>query len=81
MEMEYFSISMFRFKRVLIHLRGVKRMWTAQKINNKVREGEVYYASDEVIAQARLKGWEAMAAKALEDLLAFWTNPPRRRIQ
>jgi hypothetical protein len=37
--------------------------------------------TEEVIAQARLKGWEAMAAKALEDLLAFWTNPPRRRIR
>ena len=38
----------------------------------KEMEGEVYYPSDEVIAQANAKDWDAMAANALKDPLAFW---------
>ena len=45
---------------------------TNNKANNNVMEGEVYYPSEEVIAQARLKDWDAMAAKALADLEGFW---------
>jgi len=46
----------------------------AIKGNGSVKEleGEVYYPSDEVMAQARLKDWDALAAKALTDLEGFW---------
>jgi acetyl-CoA synthetase len=37
-------------------------------------EGEVYYPSEEVIAQARLKDWEALAEKARKDLQGFWAD-------
>ncbi|MFM8323120.1 MAG: acetate--CoA ligase, partial [Chloroflexota bacterium] len=37
-------------------------------------EGEVYYPSQEVIEQARLKDWEATAALAEQDLQAFWAR-------
>ena len=35
-------------------------------------EGEVFYPSEEVIAQARLKEWETLAEKASKDLEGFW---------
>ncbi len=34
--------------------------------------GEVYYPSEEVIAQARVKDWDALAEKAQKDPQAFW---------
>lgn len=44
------------------------------KANGEVREmeGEVYYPSEDVIAQARLKDWDEVAARALKDPQAFW---------
>jgi acetyl-CoA synthetase len=43
---------------------------------NKVQEmdGEVFYPSEEVIAQARLKDWDALAEKAHKDLQGFWAD-------
>jgi len=38
----------------------------------KEMEGEVYYPSDQVVAQANAKDWDAMAEKALKDPQAFW---------
>jgi len=38
----------------------------------KEMEGEVYYPSEQVIAQANAKDWDAMAEKALKDPAAFW---------
>ena len=35
-------------------------------------EGEVFYPSPEVVAQARVKDWDALAARAAEDLEGFW---------
>ena len=35
-------------------------------------EGEVFYPSSEVIAQARVKDWDALARKASGDLEGFW---------
>jgi len=35
-------------------------------------EGEVVYPSSEVIAQARVKDWDALAGKASQDLEGFW---------
>ncbi len=37
-----------------------------------VLEGEVFYPSAEVIANARAKDWDALARKAREDLEGFW---------
>jgi acetyl-CoA synthetase len=37
-------------------------------------EGEVYYPSEQVVAQARLKDWEALAEKAGRDLEGFWAE-------
>jgi acetyl-CoA synthetase len=39
---------------------------------NKEMEGEVYYPSEQVVAQANAKDWDAMAEKALKDPSAFW---------
>jgi len=36
-------------------------------------EGEVFYPSPEVLAQARVKDWDALARKAHDDLLGFWS--------
>ena len=36
--------------------------------------GDVYFPSEDVIAQARLKDWDALAAKADKDLEAFWAT-------
>ncbi len=41
---------------------------------NKQMEGEVYYPSEEVVAQARLKDWDALAEKAGKDLQGFWAD-------
>ena len=38
----------------------------------KEMEGEVYYPSEQVVAQANAKDWDAMAEKALKDPQAFW---------
>ncbi|HSG42766.1 MAG TPA: acetate--CoA ligase, partial [Anaerolineales bacterium] len=38
----------------------------------KEMDGEVYYPSDEVVAQANAKDWDEMAEKALKDPQAFW---------
>jgi len=35
-------------------------------------EGEVFYPSPEIVQQARVKDWEAVARRASEDLEAFW---------
>jgi acetyl-CoA synthetase len=35
-------------------------------------EGEVFYPSEEVITQARLKDWDSLAEKATKDLQGFW---------
>lgn len=35
-------------------------------------EGDVYYPSDEIVAQANARDWDAMAASALKDPQAFW---------
>ena len=40
----------------------------------KEMEGEVYYPSEEVISQARLKDWDALAEKAGKDLQGFWAD-------
>ncbi len=40
----------------------------------KQMEGEVFYPSQDVIAQARLKDWDALAAKAQNDLQGFWAD-------
>ena len=34
--------------------------------------GEVYFPSKEVVEQARLKDWDALARKASKDPQAFW---------
>jgi acetyl-CoA synthetase len=39
---------------------------------NKEMEGEVYYPSEQVVAQANAKDWDAMAEKALKYPQAFW---------
>ncbi len=36
--------------------------------------GEVYYPSEEVIARARVKDWEAMYKASIEDPQAFWAK-------
>ncbi len=48
----------------------------ATKINGSVKEmdGEVYYPSEEVVAQAILKDWDATSASALKDPQAFWAK-------
>jgi acetyl-CoA synthetase len=35
-------------------------------------EGDVYYPTAEVVAQARVKDWDALARKAHDDLEGFW---------
>ena len=37
-------------------------------------DGEVYYPTPEVVAQARVKDWDALAKTALADPLAFWAK-------
>jgi len=37
-------------------------------------EGEVFYPSPEVVAQARVKDWDALARSALADPVAFWAK-------
>ena len=45
--------------------------------NKKQMEGDVYYPSEEVVAQARLKDWDALAEKAHKDLQGFWADEAR----
>jgi len=40
----------------------------------KEMEGDVYYPSEEIVAQARLKDWDALAEKAGKDLQGFWAD-------
>lgn len=40
----------------------------------KEMEGEVYYPSEQVVAGARLKDWDALAEKAEKDLEGFWAD-------
>jgi acetyl-CoA synthetase len=40
-------------------------------------EGDVYYPSQQVIEQAIVKDWEAMAGKASQDLAGFWEEQAR----
>ena len=40
----------------------------------KEMEGEVYYPSEDVIAQARLKDWDALSERADKDLQGFWAG-------
>ncbi|MBI3242144.1 MAG: acetate--CoA ligase [Chloroflexi bacterium] len=43
--------------------------------NNKPQlEGDVYFPSEEVIAQATIKDWEALAERAGKDLAGFWAE-------
>ena len=46
----------------------------AKTSKQKEMESEVYYPSEEVIAQARLKDWDALAEKAGKDLQGFWAD-------
>ncbi len=40
----------------------------------KEMEGEVFYPSEQVVAQARMKDWDALAEKAGKDLQGFWAD-------
>ncbi len=40
----------------------------------KALHGEVFYPPDVIVQRARVKDWEAMAQKALEDIQAFWAT-------
>jgi acetyl-CoA synthetase len=40
----------------------------------KEMEGEVYYPSDEIVAQANAKDWDALAEKARKNLAGFWED-------
>ncbi|MBI5934486.1 MAG: acetate--CoA ligase [Chloroflexi bacterium] len=42
--------------------------------STKKLSGEVYYPSQDVIEQARLKDWDALADKARKDYKAFWES-------
>jgi acetyl-CoA synthetase len=42
--------------------------------DRKQMDGEVYYPSNEVVAQARLKDWDALAERAHKDLQGFWAD-------
>jgi len=46
----------------------------AETSKPKEMEGEVYYPSEQVVAQARLKDWDALAEKAGKDLEGFWAD-------
>ena len=37
-------------------------------------EGEVFYPSEEIIAQANAKDWDALAEKARKNLAGFWED-------
>ena len=43
-------------------------------MQKKQMEGEVYYPSQETLAQARLKDWDALAERARSDLQGFWAD-------
>jgi acetyl-CoA synthetase len=40
--------------------------------NKPQLEGEVFFPTPEVVAQARVKSWEDVARRAAEDLEGFW---------
>ncbi|GJQ52212.1 MAG: acetyl-coenzyme A synthetase [Anaerolineaceae bacterium] len=40
----------------------------------KELEGEVFYPSEQVVAQARVKDWDALAKKADKDFTGFWAD-------
>ncbi len=40
----------------------------------KELEGEVFYPSEQVVAQARVKDWDALAKKADKDFEGFWAD-------
>lgn len=40
----------------------------------KELEGEVFYPSEQVMAQARVKDWDALAKKADKDFTGFWAD-------
>ncbi len=42
--------------------------------SGKMLSGEVYYPSQDVIDQARLKDWDALTASAEKDLEGFWAK-------
>ena len=44
----------------------------AKSSKPKDMEGEVFYPSEDVVSQARLKDWDMMAEKARNDLQGFW---------
>jgi acetyl-CoA synthetase len=44
----------------------------AIKTNSGKLDGEVFYASEETVANAGVKDWNLVADKAREDLQAFW---------
>ena len=44
------------------------------KVKEQKMEGEVYYPSEEIVAQARLKDWDALAERAHKDLQGFWAD-------
>jgi len=58
---------LYKNLKISYQIRGVKKM-----AKNKDMEGEVYYPSEQVVAQANAPDWDAMAEKALKDPQAFW---------
>ena len=45
-------------------------------------EGEVFYPSAEVVAQARVKDWDALARRALDDVQRYtWLERARKAMQ
>src|SRR6266511_763423 len=44
------------------------------KNDGQSMDGEVFYPSNDVVAQARLKDWDVMAVKALKDPQGFWAK-------
>jgi acetyl-CoA synthetase len=46
----------------------------SQTAERPLLEGEVYFPSQEVIAQARVKDWDALSRYAAEDLEGFWAR-------
>ena len=46
----------------------------ARNTKPKEMEGDVYYPSEEVVAQAVLKDWDTLAERARKDLQGFWAD-------
>jgi acetyl-CoA synthetase len=51
-----------------------KKTSVARKPAKQKMHGDVYYPSKEVIAQANLKNWDALAKSAAKDLQGFWAK-------